>query len=262
MSVDTYIQQARTRVQSEQEAVGEKQDAFDAFVRQIQELSAELSPASSTGVTTVGGVRQRGTSTSERGCRKVRNAFAETIRSHSVANTDSEESLLETIRAEFTETIAVALAPTTEASLTPELKEMVVAEAQTRRAETETLDRALKREARHLDEADEAVGTVIDWIVDRDETPLTGLGFDALKFRHEQLSSHRTLCENIAQQRQAFLKQTTSNGFKAGIWHRQLVPYLYGNFPVDHPVLSTIAQLDETCTECQRNVRDHLVRRA
>jgi hypothetical protein len=32
-------------------------------------------------------------------------------------------------------------------------------------------------------------------------------------------------------------------------------------FEVDHPVLATVARLDNTCKDCQRTVRDHLIRR-
>ncbi|OYR50821.1 hypothetical protein [Halorubrum sp. Ea8] len=54
-------------------------------------------------------------------CREVRRAFHETARPHSLADVDDAdaESLLETVRSEFTESVAVALAPTTDASSTP-----------------------------------------------------------------------------------------------------------------------------------------------
>lgn len=188
--------------------------------------------------------------------------FAETIRPHSVADLDDPESLLETIREEFTDAVAVALAPTTEASFTPELKQMVLAEAQSRRAEATALQNALERENTHLNEAAAAVDDIIGWIVNANETPLIDLGFDALQQRHEILASHRASCEDVARDRQEFLKETTNNGVDAGVRHRSLIPYLYQDFPVDHPVLATVATLDETCEECQRTVRDHLVRRA
>jgi hypothetical protein len=261
MSVDTHIEQARTRVQSEQEAVSAKHDAFDAFIREVGSLSTEPSPTSSTSVTTTAGVQQRATSTSGSGCWEVRTAFAETIRPHSVDNNENKESLLETIRAEFTETIAMALAPPTEASFTRELRETVLTEAQVRRAETAALKRALDREATQLNEAGKVVDEIADWIVDTNEKPLTDLSFDTIKHLHETLASHRTQCEELARQRQKFLEKTTSDGVEAGISHRQLVPYLYEDFPIDHPVLATVTRLDSTCAECQRTVRDHLVRR-
>jgi len=262
MSVDTYIEQAQSRVRAEQEAIGEKIDAYETFIRRVTELETEQTPSSAAGLTTAGGVTHIATDASgpDR-CRRVRTAFGETIRPHSVADTDKPESLLDTIREEFTGAIAVALTPTTDASFTPELKHMVVTEARFRQAEAAALQKALGREDTHLDEAADTVDDIIAWIIDANDTPLTDLGFDALQQRHETLATHRNCCEEMARDRQAFLKKTTNNGLDAGVRHRSLIPYLYQEFPVDHPALATIAKLDETCRDCQRTVRDHLVRR-
>jgi hypothetical protein len=262
MAVDTDIEQARTRAQAEQEAITEMQDAYETFIRRVQKQQPEQTPSSAAGLTTAGGVTHLSTDgSSTDGCRSVRRAFAETIRPHSVADIDQTESLLETIREEFTDAIAVALAPTTEASFTPNLKQMVLAEAQSRRAEATALHKALEREEAHLDDVAEAVDDIIAWIVNANETPLTDLGFDALQQCHETLASHRDRCEEVALGRQEFLRKTTNNGVDAGVCHRSLMPYLYQDFPGDHPVLATVARLIKTCQECQRVVRDHLVRR-
>jgi len=162
---------------------------------------------------------------------------------------------------EFTDAIAVALAPTTDASFTPDLKQMVLAEARSRRSEATALQKAFEREEAHLDDAGAAVDDIITWIVDANETPLTDFGFDALQQRHETLASHRDCCESVARNRQQYFEGTTNNGLDAGVRHRSLIPYLYQDLSVDHPVLATVATLDETCLECQRAVRTHLVRR-
>lgn len=261
MAVDTYIEQARTRVRAEQEATDAKLDALDEFVRRVEDISTEPTPATSTAITTVAEPQQHANSASDARCRQIRQAFAETVRPHSVDDLDDaeSESLLETIRAEFTEPLALALAPTADASFSPELRQMVISEAAARRAETVALDKALAREAAHLSDTSDVMDDITGWIVDANETVLAPLGFDALEDRHETLADYRTRCQQLARQRQAFLEKTTSNGVEAGVSHRQLIPYLYREFPVDHPVLAT---LDATCDECQRTVRYHLVRRA
>lgn len=262
MTVDTYIGQARTRAQAEQDAIDEKRDAYEAFIRRVQKLQPDQTSSSVAGITTAGGVTHLSADASSAdACRTVRTGFAETIRPHSVADIDEPESVLDTIREEFTDAIAVALAPTTEASFTAELKQMVLAEARSRRAEATALQKALEREEAHLDGAAEAASDIIAWIVDANETPLTGLGFDALQQRHEMLAGHRDRCEEVVWHRREFLEGTTNNGVDAGVRHKSLMPYLYRDFPVDHPVLATVAKLDGTCQECQRTVRDHLVRR-
>ena len=262
MAVDTYIEQARTRVRAEQEAIAEMRDAYGTFINRVQKLQPEQAPSSVAGLTTAGRVTHLSADASSAdGCRPVRRAFAETIRPHSVADINDTESLLETIREEFTDAIAVALAQTTEASFTPDLKRMVLTEAQSRQSEATALQKALEREEANLDEASDTVDDIVTWIVDADETPLTDLGFDTLQQRHEMLTDHRDRCEEVARDRQEFFQKTTNNGVDAGVRHRSLLPYLYQDFPVGHPVLATVTTLDETCQECQRTVRDHLVRR-
>ncbi len=96
-----------------------------------------------------------------------------------------------------------------------------------------------------------------DRAVVSNKTPLTDLGFDALQQRHETLASHRNRCEGTACDRQAFLQAATNNVLNAGIRHRSLVPYLCQDSPADHPVLATVATLEETCQECQGPVRNH-----
>jgi hypothetical protein len=260
MAVDTYLDHARTCVHAEQEAIDAKLDAYETFMRRVRDLETEQTPSSTAGITTAGGATHLsadGSGTDR--CQTVRTAFDETIRPHSVADVNGTESLLETIREEFTDEIAVALAPTTAASFTPELKQVVLAEARSRRSEAAALQNALDREDEYLTDAAEAVTDIIDWIVDANESPLTDLGFDALQQRYETLASHRDRCEEVARDRQEFLQKTTNNGIDAGVRHRSLIPYLYQDFPVDHPVLATVATLGDTCQECQRTVRDHPV---
>ena len=260
MSALTHIDQAGTRVQAEQEVVAEKIDAFDAFVRRVAELSTGQTP-SSAGMAATTGTQLRVDSATDDHCRTVRRAFDETVRPHSVADGDGSESLLETIREELTDTIALALAPTTDVSFSPELKQMVISKTRARRAESTALHEALGREERHLADVGAAVDDITAWLVDANETPLTDLGFDALERRHETLTSHRDRCEELVHRRQQFLDETTKNGVAAGVRHEHLIPSLYRDFPVDHPVLATVANLDAICDEGQRTVRDHVVRR-
>lgn len=262
MTVETYLDRARTRVQAEQDAVDAKLDAYDAFIRQVTDLQPDPTPTPTAGLTTTGGTQLTVDPPTDDQCGTVRTVFAETVRPHSVATFDEPESLLETLREEFTDAVAVALAPTTEASFTPDLKRMVTTEAQSRRSEASALRRTLDRETGHLEEAGTAVDEITAWIADADETPLTQLGFDALAGRHDTLATHRDRCTELARHRQEFLQQATNAGIEIGVRHRSLVPYLYRDFPIDHPVLATVATLDDTCAACQRAVRVHLVRRA
>jgi hypothetical protein len=259
MTVTTHIEQARTQVRTEREAIDAKRRAFERFRDRVAAVQPEPAPSSSR-ITATGGTLHQKSSSKDR-CRTVRTAFDETIRPHSVADVDGTESLLTTIRNELSESIALALAPTTESTFSATLKEAIVSEASARRTEIDVLHRALVREEAHLDDAGDVVDDVTTWITDADQTPLTDLGFEALRTRHETLAGHRDRCAELARERQAFLRQTTNENVDVGIRHRSLVPYLYGEFPVDHPVLTTVVRLDSVCAECQRAVRQHLVRR-
>jgi len=260
MPLKTYIDDAESRARSERDALEAKRDAIDRFIDRVEDLAPEPSPSSSHPVTAVAGMLSRNASTDDE-CRAVRRAFAETIRPHSIGDIDESESLDETIRAEFSESLAGALAPTTDTSFSPKLKRTVVSEATARRTETDASYRALEREISHLEEAEEVVDNVTSWLVTADETSLCTLDFDELRERHDALASCRRRCETVARRRQEFLDETTSNGVEARVRHRRLVPYLYEDFPVDHPVLATVARLDATCRACRRVIRDHLVRR-
>ncbi|WP_084510153.1 DUF7260 family protein [Haloplanus natans] len=260
MAVNTIVRQARTRVRAEREAVDAKADAVEAFADRIADLTATPpSPPPLAATVTAGTPRSR---QSDDRCRAVRQAFADTIRPHSVADVADDEPLLETVRAELSDSIAVALAPTTDRSFSPGLKRAIVSATSDRRTELATLARALERERTALDDAQATVETVTDWLLDADETPLTGLGFDALRTRHETLATHRNRCTDLTDRRQAFLRAATERSTGTRISHRSLGHYLYEDFPVDHPVLATATRLDSVCVSCQRAVRDHLVRRA
>jgi DNA-binding protein H-NS len=169
--------------------------------------------------------------------------------------------LLETIRSELSDPIAMAVAPTTEAKFTAELRDIIVTEAQSRRVELQTMEAALTQEIEQLETALTTTDPIMEWLVDADEISLVDLEFDELQARHATLETYRDSCEKLLTNRQEFLQQTTSRAAEAKITHYMLVEYLYEKLPVDYPVLSAGVRLDELCAESQQAVRDHLVRR-
>ena len=278
MSVETHVHRAYDRVQCEQEAFEAMVEAYDAFLDRVSRIEPEsagtgtvpggtpghgggVEAGGNAGAVTVGGAeRYVGTRTTDR-CRQVLTAFEETVRPHSTADADADEPLLETLRAELTDDIAVALAPTTETGFSAAVKRGVLTEASARRTEARVVRRALEREEECLSTAVELVDEATSWIDETDRTPMSEVGFDPLDRRHRTLSRFRDRCDDVVRDRQSLLRARTNRSADAGVRHRDLVGFLYEDFPVDHPVLSTVARLDETCRECQRAVRDHLVRR-
>lgn len=263
MSTETHIDRARDRVRAEQDAVDAKLIAFKTFSNRVANLPTETSPPPSPGVMATAGTQPRvNTSpTADSRCRAVRTAFAETVQPHSIDDVDEPEPLLATIETEFTESIATALAPTTNRSFTADLKQAVIAEASARRIETAVMRRALDREDTALETAAVTVDEITAWIEAANETPLTDFGFEELQRRHQALAAHRDRCEDLTIERQGFLRETTSRNVEAGVRHRNLVHYLYEGLSIDHPVLASSAHLDATCATCQRVIRRHLVQR-
>mgnify|MGYP000035349378 CR=1 FL=1 len=261
MTVETLVDDARTRTDAEREALAAKLDAFDRFVDRVEDVPVEGEPASSAVAAGGGATRTLTGTSSPDGCRAVRRAFADTVRPHSVADVDDPEPLLEAVRTELSDAVAAALAPNTTPSLTQPLVRAIEAEVDARKRETRVTIRALEREADDLATAARVVDEITAWLVDTDDRPLSDCDFEALRARHERLAAFRERCDARLADRQAVLQAVTSDDADVGVSHRRVCASLYEDFPVDHPVLATLARLDATCENCQRAVRDHLVRR-
>ncbi|MEM4781450.1 MAG: hypothetical protein QXG03_07830 [Halalkalicoccus sp.] len=233
------------RVDREREAVIEKRTAYDRFRTRLGAISPRRTGG--TGGDTL--VSSGGTA----GAGPVREAFAETV-----APTCEDRPVSELLAAELGEEVATALAT---AGLSPPLYRALESESGRRRAELAAMERALDAEADSLERASDRIEPIRKWLIETNETPLSACEFDELRARHERLAGFRADCGAIAVDRQEHLGRTTSAGGRAGVRHRDLPYYLYESFPTDHPVLVTVARLDDLCGECQRVVRSHLVRR-
>jgi hypothetical protein len=261
--IETHVDRARTAVEREREVLSEEGSAYEAFRRRVESLSAaEIGRGAGVGGTTHGGVATRTAHGDASGgaCEQVREAFAETVRPYSVDDV-GEEPLLETIREELGDGIALALAPTTETAFTPQTKGAILTATRERwRGIDATID-ALDSEAESLRAVGETVDEITDWLAAADEMPLSSLGFDELRERHDRLAEFRDRCERLLDDRQELLLTTTGRNHSADVAHRSLVRYLYSSLPVVYPVLSTVTRLYDVLEECQRAVRDHLTRR-
>ncbi|QKY19734.1 hypothetical protein B4589_004810 [Halolamina sp. CBA1230] len=259
--IETHVDRARTAVERERSVLEAERAAYEQFRRQVSSVSAtEMRQATGGAAQGAVAVRAGRTDAGAGACEQVREAFDETIRPHSVADVDGEESLLETIRAEFGDGIALALAPTTGAGFTAETKRAVLTAAREREREIEATVDSLDSEAASLREVGETVTEITEWVTDADETPLSELGFEELRERHDRLAEYRERCSELLAERQALLLSTTGRNRSADVSHRALVRYLYEPLPVVFPVLSTVTRLYDLIEECQRAVRAYLTR--
>ncbi|ARS89406.1 DUF7260 family protein [Natrarchaeobaculum aegyptiacum] len=267
MTVRTPIHRATERVADERDHLEGNLAAIERFAAGVRELSP-VSPPGSAGTPPLadGGVvlaarSQWGGDQTDDRCEQVRDLFADTIRPYSVADIDQPEPLLETIAEELGTDVAVALSAETESAFTPQVKRATLAAATDRRDECLALERAVAREAESLEAAATTVDSITEWLCRADETPLLDLGFDDLQERHEALAEHRERCRRLLEKRQSTLQRTASHHASAGVRQRSVTRYLYCEFPVSYPVLSTTLRLERACADCQRAVRDHLTRR-
>jgi hypothetical protein len=254
VTLETRVPAALERARTERTVVDAKLTAYDDFVERVRDVTTDAASggtATPVGTTLATGSQRGG------GCAAIREAFDATVRD--AADVD-DESVFETIAAELGDDVAVALAPTTGSALTPAFREQVVSAATDRRWQLRTMASALDREVASLSAAREDFEAIREWIETADDTPLTALGFEALRERHERLEECLDRCDRRARERQTFLDGSTSEHGQMGLEHRCLVDYLYEDFPVDHPVLSAVATATATCERCQRNVRAHLTR--
>lgn len=261
MPVETHVDAARERVEAEREHILAERRAYEQFRSEVAAIGTTTpggagGPAG--GVVSVADTGDPGASES----RQLREAFAETVRPYSVEDVAGEEPLLETVREELGDGIALALAPGTDHGVTPQVKQAIAARTTERVAELRAMRAALDREESSLEVVADATTTVTDWLVEADETPLSSLGFEALQARHETLASHRDRCRELLAERQSHLHSCPGGAGSVTMRQRTVARFLYSDFPVEFPVLSTVTRLLDLLSDCQRAVRDHLVRRA
>jgi len=255
VTVETHLHRARERVESEQTTLARKREGLDAFAETVRETATAGAGRQSATVSAPvaaggrpGGVDRRDS---------VRSAFAESVAPHA-----DSDSTLAALRDELGEDAALALAPTTEVQFTEPLQKQLLSAVTARQQELSVTCTALEQEATHLATAAGTVDETVEWLTTADETPLSELRFDDLRARHARLATCREGCETLLCERQDLLSETTSQAGQVGVPHRSLVGSLYDDFPVTYPVLSTVTRLLDACTDAQRAVRDHLVRRA
>ncbi|WP_267164000.1 DUF7260 family protein [Halovenus salina] len=258
----TPVQRALGRVEDEREHVRKLRDGFDGFEREVRQLSP-VSPRShrqSGGVAAGGAVTAQSLAgrASRDHCGRIRELFADHVQALVRVG---DESLLETVRGELGDRVALALAPTTDTSFTEPIKSQLLSATAQRQTKLDAMERALGAEADSLRRTVEATPAIEDCLDPADRRPLLSLGFAELRERHEALLSCERRLEQLVESRQQHLQAATGADATVGLTHHSLTDYLYDMLPTTYPALSTHTELLEFCREQQRAVRDHLTRR-
>ncbi|RKD93642.1 DUF7260 family protein [Halopiger aswanensis] len=259
----TDVHRALECVTEQRASVADRIDAFESFAACVRDLPAGPS------ATTAGPVAQAtptvmtsraagaGPATPDP-CAVVRRTFLETIVPHTTIEIDGEESVVRALAAEFSRDIAVAL--TTNSTWTAELKTAVVEAATTRRFEAERLQAALETEAERLETLVDDLDSIVAWLRSTAAESLHQCGFDELRAKHDRLEEFCDRLGTVLEERQERLQDPVRDA--GDVPYRTLVESVYASFDSRYPVLATLTRLYRICRECQRTVRDHLVRRA
>ncbi|GAB3666836.1 DUF7260 family protein [Halopiger thermotolerans] len=258
----TDVHRALECVAEQRATVADRIDAFETFAARVRELPAgpaataagPVAQATPTAMTS----RVAGAGPTPDPCAVVRQTFLETIVPNTTVEIDGEESVIRALAAEFSRDIAVAL--TTNATWTAELKTAVVEAATTRRLEAKRLQAALETEAERLEALIDDLDPIVAWLRSTASESLQQYGFDELRAKHDRLEGFCDRLTTVLEERQRRLQEPVRDA--DDVPYRTLVEAVYASFDSRYPVLATLTRLYRVCRECQRTVRDHLVRRA
>jgi len=261
--LETHLVEALQLVTTEQEEINNKLKAFDRFAVGVSRISAGSEIGSSV-TRAMNNRNQQSLSVATQSIpdndsriRKVRSLFAKTVRPHSLEDIEQPEPLLVTIREEFSEEIALGLAPSTNQQFTKNLKTAILSSVDQCQSNLKAMDKGLTAEKKNLEKAISLSESLNEWLVS-ERKPIEREEFEALKNQHEQLDKFRDKCEQLAVDRQSTIHTKKNNTPSADLSHTMLVDYLYQPLPVTYPILSVSAQMVDICDTRQRTIRKYL----
>ena len=261
--LEIHLAEALQLVITEQEKINDKLKAFDRFAVEVSRISVS-SEIESTGTTTVYNGNQQPPSVATQSIpdndpriQKVRSLFAKIVRPHSLEDIEQPEPLLVTIREEFSEEIALGLAPSTSRNFTKNLKSTILSSADQCQSDLKAMDKGLAAEKRNLKKAISLSESLNEWLIS-ERKRFEQEDFEKLKNQHEQLDDFRNQCKQLAVDRQSVIHTKTNNTPSANMSHIILMDYLYQPLPVKYPILSATAQMADACDTRQRVIRKYL----
>ena len=261
--LETHLAEALKLVATEQEKINNKLKAFDQFAVGVSRISAgseiesTVTRAMQNGNQQPLSVATQSVPDNDSRIQNVRSLFDKTVRPHSLEDIERPEPLLVTIREEFSEEIALALAPSTSQQFTKNLKSAILSSADQCQCNLKAMDKGLTAEKKNLEKSIILCELINEWFVS-ERNPIEREEFETLKNQHEQLDEFRDQCEQLAVDRQSTIHTKKNNTPSAGLSHTMLVDYLYQPLTVTYPILSASAQMIDVCDTRQRTIWKYL----
>jgi len=238
------IKEALSRIDIEQQQIEAEIEAFHSFDRNIKALSTTSSVERSPGINTV-------CSTGCNSLKKVRTAYQDTVMAVSHYETEYNDTVTESLQAEFGVEIAVALTKTE--LFDTQLKRALLSKVAEAVQEREKLLSALAKER---DSIIELQTSIVDISAEIDTLRLESAEqreFGALDAYRSRLAVLKDQCEALVKTRQETIADHRRQ-MVLGSDGPDIQEYLYQNFEASYPVLSTLASLGGRTIELRTTV--------
>lgn len=236
------------RIDAALDAVGEERstiraesEALAAFDRRVAELPTATV---STGSPLVVDPQPSGGSLD-----RVRTAYEETVMSAAHYEAEYDDTLTESLAAEFGDDLAAALMNGT--ALTPEFRDAVRAATAAARDEREEFLDVLDREAESLSAAADDIDAVEAELESIDEQSPSNPNFDDLHALWSSIRDLEARVDGIGLRRQETIRGHRSD--LPGV-PTDLSEYLYQDLPTSYPVLASLADLGDRLADTRRRV--------
>ncbi|MEZ3145236.1 hypothetical protein [Halobaculum sp. MBLA0143] len=227
-----HLGDAHDAVADERRRAAAERDAFEQFRQRVGRLETNrITPGDHVeppggGTLVTGSVADRGG-----GLRAVRDAYEETVMSTPHHAAEYDETLTESMAAEFSEGVAGTVA--SGSALTPALYRTLLDGAVEARDRRETVLDRLDTEERRLREAEDVLAPAADAATAG--TDIATDDFDGCVATVERLEWHEEGVSDLVAQRQAEIHTETDNPH----WY----DYVYGDLDATHPVLAAAASV-------------------
>ena len=231
----------RTRIEAER-------DAFEQFAEEVKSISApKLSRTNTLAV--------KGGNDGERQLEAIRNAYRETVMAVPHFEEEYDETIEESLAAEFDPDVAAAIVDGTQFS--PPLKQTILQQTALAIRRREALSSVVEKERASIEEAREHLHT-IDAAVDED-CEIAECTFDELIDRYEKLERIENEAERLLEDRQRDVQAENRQHSRSS--YPFLQQYLYQPLEVTFPVLDATLEQIRTLRDRRRQVLRTLTRR-
>lgn len=243
-----YLRQAEDVLAEEYDRTVAERDAFREFARQVEQLDGTAATTSPSAIE--GGILSRSRAPDDR-LERVRDAYRSTVMGVAHYEEEYDDTLAESMAAEFCEEVATAVRNGPRFSA--QLKGALLQGSKQSRAERSALMRALDRERDALECARSEFGAVYGELERIDDRPLGEKTLTELGADWDRLAQLDRRCRDVLEDRQDRIHAGYPNlpARTAGVRFHE---YLYGPLAVNNPVLAEGVELATVIGTARRRI--------